>query len=66
MPKADAQTVTKLLREYAQCTALRGYRPTTGGRAAQSVPLPCRVGQCVLRWAFQLSVLYLIAAHTIS
>jgi DNA polymerase (family X) len=40
MTKADAQTVAKLLREYAQRTALRGgnpYRAKAYSRAADSL-----------------------------
>src|SRR5689334_3761594 len=40
MPKADAKTVAKLLREYAQRTALRGgnpYRSKAYSRAADSL-----------------------------
>ncbi|MEH2560817.1 DNA polymerase/3'-5' exonuclease PolX [Bradyrhizobium sp. AZCC 2289] len=40
MPKADAQQVVKLLREYAQRTALRGgnpYRAKAYSRAADSL-----------------------------
>ena len=40
MPKADAKTVAKLLREYAQRTALRGgnpYRARAYSRAADSL-----------------------------
>jgi DNA polymerase (family 10) len=40
MPKADAQTVAKLLREYSQRTALRGGNPYRGkaySRAADSL-----------------------------
>src|ERR1700761_9003625 len=40
MPKADAHTVAKLLREYAQRTALRGgnpYRAKAYSRAADSL-----------------------------
>ena len=40
MPKADAHTVAKLLREYAKRTALRGgnpYRAKAYSRAADSL-----------------------------
>ena len=40
MPKADTQQVAKLLREYAQRTALRGgnpYRAKAYSRAADSL-----------------------------
>lgn len=42
MPAADTQTVAKLLREYAQRTALRGgnpYRAKAYSRAADSLAL---------------------------
>jgi hypothetical protein len=41
MPKAETQTVARLLREYAQRTALRGgnpYRAKAYSRAADSLP----------------------------